>query len=88
MAGLHAVKATIGTNYTDGFGWTINNCTSLNKELKENYTKPVIMNTIKEIGRVLGLLPDYIVSKINRSANQVAHNFFVLTSSSRLFNQD
>lgn len=73
FAGLQAVKAVVGT-----FAGPIsieNDCATLIKEIKEaNKSKPAIMNSVKEIRRLLDLFPSYSVSKINRAANQVAHN--------------
>jgi ribonuclease HI len=73
FAGLQAVKAVVGA-----FAGPIsieNDCATLIKEIKEaNKSKPAIMNSVKEIRRLLDLFPSYSVSKINRAANQVAHN--------------
>ncbi|KAM0829808.1 hypothetical protein ACQ4PT_066652 [Festuca glaucescens] len=73
ITGLQAVKAVAGA-----FAGPIsieNDCATLIKEIKEaNKSKPAIMNSVKEIRRLLELFPSYSVSKINRAANQVAHN--------------
>jgi ribonuclease HI len=80
VAGLHAVKIIL-TTYA-GPLHIENDCAALISELNGiGGSRSAIRDTTKDIRNILSALPDVTISKINRSANKVAHELAKLGSS-------